>query len=232
MQAFLKGQADEVYAAFQRRILPGTPRILGVRMGALHAYVRAALKDGRWQSWPFPGAEASYEEMMLYGLALCRALMPFEERTRRLERFAARIDNWGVCDSCCAACHFLREDRQLSFLWLKTLLKSDRPFTVRFALVCFCDHFVRESGWTGRVLEAACQAGCPQDYYARMALAWLLAEAASVEAEAVAVWLRDDRLAAFVRTQAARKIGESRKISAPVKIRLREAAQSVRQITL
>lgn len=213
IRAFLLSSRDEGYAAFQRKLLPGVGNIVGVRMPLVRGYVKRALKDGRWKSWPEPDADAPYEELMIRGLILAQADMPFDEHTRAMEAFLTRIDNWGVCDGVCSACRFLRGDRERGYRWLTHLLESDREFTVRFALVCLCDHFAREGDWTARVLEAARTAKCGENYYARVALAWLLAETASADAGAVTDFLRGG-IDPFVRSRAVRKIRESYKISA------------------
>ena len=70
-----------------------------------------------------------------------------------------------------------------------------------------------EADWTARVLEAARTAKCGENYYARVALAWLLAETASADANAVTAFLRGG-IDPFVRSRAVRKIKESYKISA------------------
>ncbi len=210
---FLSASAEAAYAAFQSRLLPGVSNIVGVRMPLIRRYVKQALKDGRWRDWPEMDAGAPYEEIMIRGLVLAQADLPFDEHTRVMEAFLQRIDNWGVCDSVCASCRFLRGDRVRGYRWLARLLESDEEFTVRFALVCLCDHFARERGWTQRVLEAARAANCGEYNYARMALAWLLAETASTDAGAVMTFLRGD-VDPFVRARAVRKIKESCKISA------------------
>ena len=213
LRAFLLSSRDEGYAAFQRKLLPGVKNIVGVRMPLIRGYVKQVLKDGRWKSWPKPDADAPYEELMIRGLIWAQAGMPFEEHTRVMEAFLPNIGNWGVCDSVCAACRFLRDDRERGYWWLAHLLESDEEFTVRFALVCLCDHFAREEAWTARVLEAARRAKCGENYYARVALAWLLAETASADAGAVMDFLRGE-IDPFVRSRAVRKIKESYKISA------------------
>lgn len=213
LRAFLLSSQDEGYAAFQRKLLPGVENIVGVRMPIVRGYVKQALKDGCWKNWPEPDADAPYEELMIRGLILAQADMPFDEHVRAMEAFLPRIDNWGVCDGVCSACRFLRDDRERGYQWLMHLLESDEEFTVRFALVCLCGHFAREGDWTAHVLAAARRAKCGENYYARVALAWLLAETASADAGAVMDFLRGE-IDPFVRSRAVRKIKESYKISA------------------
>ena len=213
IREFLLSIQDEGYAAFQRKLLPGVKSIIGVRMPVIRSYVKQALKDERWQRWPEPDADAPYEELMIRGLVLAQADRSFDEQTRAMETFLPRIDNWGVCDGVCASCRFLRDDRERGYPWLRGLLASDREFTVRFALVCLCDHFAREKAWTERVLAAARSARCGESYYARTALSWLLAETASVDASAVRIFLQGAP-DPFVRSHTVRKIKESYKISA------------------
>ena len=213
LRAFLLSSQDAGYAAFQRKLLPGVENIVGVRMPLIRRYVKHALKDGRWKNWPESDVNAPYEELMIRGLILAQADMSFDEHVRAMEAFLPRIDNWGVCDGVCSACRFLRDDRERGYQWLMHLLESDEEFTVRFALVCLCGHFAREGDWTARVLAAARRAQCGENYYARVALAWLLAETASADAGAVMDFLRGN-VDPFVRFRAVRKIRESYKISA------------------
>lgn len=123
---FLSASAEAAYAAFQSRLLPGVSNIVGVRMPLIRRYVKQALKDGRWRDWPEMDAGAPYEEIMIRGLVLAQADLPFDEHTRVMEAFLQRIDNWGVCDSVCASCRFLRGDRVAAIAGLRACWRAMR----------------------------------------------------------------------------------------------------------
>ena len=214
VRARLESLADEAYGRFQRRLLPGTENILGVRMPLLRRIAREAVRDGAWRTWPAPTpARDSYEETMIYGLALASAPGSDREKRARLESFVPLVDNWAVCDSLCAACRFLETDPTASLEWLEGWLRPGAEFEIRFALVCMLDHFAGQKAYAERLLLCGTRA-CGDGYYARMAAGWLIAEIAVSDVGRVRSFLCETELSDdSIRHMAVRKIVESRRIS-------------------
>lgn len=208
----LRAAAEANYAAFAAKLLPdNTHPLLGVRLPRLRALAREIAKSESVRDFlarPLP-QQASFEEIMLQGFVIGYLKeTSFAERTALLDRLIPRLDNWSLCDSCCATYRFAAEHRNEAWAWLLPYSRSAAVYERRFAVVMMLDHFLAEAAWAARV--AALLPTLPYgDYYADMATAWCSCE----------LCLRDPRLAdnllaslpGPVRKLTQRKLRESRR---------------------
>lgn len=208
----LRAAAETSYAAFAAKLLPdNTHPLLGVRLPRLRAAARsiARSRDARaFLARPLP-QNASFEEIMVQGFIIgyLRGIT-FAERTALLDRLIPRLDNWSLCDSCCATYRFAAEHREAAFEWLQPYTRSSAPYERRFAVVMMLDHFLGEESWAARVAALLPALPCGA-YYADMAAAWCACE----------IMLRYPQLAAPLRRQlpqpvlrlTLRKLRESRR---------------------
>ncbi|MGI6007634.1 MAG: DNA alkylation repair protein, partial [Ruminococcus sp.] len=215
----LKKLADEKYKDFNDRLIPGVENTLGVRLPDLRKLAKETVKDGGWRIWMEELPEDYYEELMLKGLVLGYARMPLEERLERLEQFVPKINNWGICDSCCMTCKFMKKEQEKSFQWLKQYLGSEKEFEVRFALVALLDHFVNEE-YINEVLKA-CNETVHPGYYAKMAAAWAVSVCFVKFPEETFEFLENDQMDDFTHNKAIQKICESFRVSREMKEKLR-----------
>ena len=137
---------DEGYRAFHARLIPDIPyeRIIGVRTPDLRRYAKKVAK--------LPGAKAFlqelphtyYEENNLHG-ALLNLLYPddIDAFLAELERFLPYVDNWATCDM--LSPKIFRRHLPLVYDRVKLWLQSDRPFTVRFALVTLLGFYLDDA---------------------------------------------------------------------------------------
>lgn len=82
-----------------------------------------------------------YEENNLHALLLMRE-KDFDVLMPQLERFLPEIDNWATCDLFKPAC--FAQNRKGLLPYLSEWLRSDRPYTVRFAIEMLMTHYLRE----------------------------------------------------------------------------------------
>ena len=101
----LKQLAEQEYRAFNQKLLPGVPGILGVRLPKLREIAKQAAKTDASE---YLGEirdrrpeDLYYEEKMVFGMAIGYAGMDEKARSGWLDVFVPLIDSWGVCDSCC-----------------------------------------------------------------------------------------------------------------------------------
>ena len=93
-----------------------------------------------------------------------------EEQTAELDRFVPMINSWGICDSSCATCHFMKKDQEYWYGYLQKWLKSSREYEIRFGVVCLLDFFINEA-YIDAVLEEMKKIH-HDGYYVKMAVAW------------------------------------------------------------
>ena len=98
-----------------------------------------------------------------------------EERLELLRAFVPLIDNWSVCDSCCATYKFVREELAETWQFLQPYVSSLHEYEARFGIVMLINHFAKNAAWAEHVMEALHRVRATQ-YYATMAAGWCLCE--------------------------------------------------------
>ena len=129
----------------------------------------------------------TYEETLVWGLAINTLKYSWEERLSFLKPYIPVLDNWAVCDSfCCNAKWASKIPPQTLWEFLLPYYQSDKEFEVRFAIVMSMCYLLKEE-WLSLVFEKLQQinlpnihseyVNLPSPYYVRMGMAWLLATA-------------------------------------------------------
>lgn len=117
------------------------------------------------------------EETMLRGMiaGYLPKSITWEERMELLRDFVPLIDNWSVCDSCCATYKFVRAHLPETWQFLQPYLSSPHEYEARFGIVMLINHFVKDATWAARVVQAL-QHVRSDAYYATMAAGWCMCE--------------------------------------------------------
>lgn len=216
----LTGLAEPEYKQFNSKLIPNInpDTILGVRLPVLRK-IAARLAKGEWREYLEEAADDSFEEIMLQGMVIGRAKMDFPELLARVERFLPKIDNWAVCDSFCGGLKQVEKHREEMWPFLVQCLADDRAYVIRFGAVMLMDYDMEED----RVEEALrlLDAVCHEDYYVKMAVAWVLSIYYVHFPEHVMPYLQKNHLDDFTYNKALQKITESRRISPEEKERIR-----------
>lgn len=163
--------ADEPYQKVQKKIVPGTDNILGVRVPKLRALAKQLAK-GEWRGYLSTAQGTFYEETMLRGFVIGYAEMEQGEAFQWIADFVPQISNWAVCDACCSSFKTAAKDKEKLFAFLLPYLKSDREFELRFAVVMLMDFLITDEYIDDvlRIYDGIHHAG----YYVKMAVAWAL----------------------------------------------------------
>lgn len=216
----LRSMADEGYQEFHSGLVPGNEKILGVRLPDMRKLAKELAK-GDFRSYLSEcqeGEDGFYEECMMEGLVIGYGKMDLEERFSWLRAFVPKIDNWAVCDCCCATYKFMEKEPKKSWEFLMNYLESGREFELRFMLVSMLDHFVTEE-YADRVIEIIDQVR-HEGYYVKMAAAWLISVLYVRFPEKTESFLMGNTLDDFTHNKAIQKIRESYRVSRVDKERL------------
>ena len=201
---------DEKYRAFHGALMPTVERerIIGVRMTALRRYATALAKKPEAALFLLDLPHTYYEENNLHALLLMRE-KDFDVLMPQLEHFLPEIDNWATCDLFKPAC--FAQNRKGLLPYLSEWLRSDRPYTVRFAIEMLMTHYLREDfspeypAWVAAVSS--------EHYYVRMMQAWYFATALAFRYEELLPYLTQERLSPWVRQKTIQKAVESLRLS-------------------
>ena len=226
----LRQMADPKTAAFSAKTIPNIdPKsILGIKTPELRALAKELLKSPKGAAQSVGKAKKAvasvlpsaaqkflsslphkyFEENQLHGF-LISEIGGFEQCVQELERFLPFMDNWAVCDQCSPAC--FKKNRAALLPLIKKWIKSERVYTVRFAIVNLMRHFL-DQDFKPEFLKMAA-AVKSDEYYIKMAVAWYFAEALAKQWDAALPYIKAKRLEAWTHNKAIQKARESFKVS-------------------
>lgn len=223
--------AEPSYQQFSSKLLPGTERIVGVRLPLLRKMAKQIIKKQDWQGYLEQTVKDSvcekhskkkeelFEEIMLQGFLIGYAPVTLEERFAYLDKFIPKIDNWSVCDSVCATMKFALEYKEETWKFLQKHVKSDSEYGIRFAVVMYINYYIDEE-YLDRVLKELGEI-CHSAYYVKMAVAWAISMCYVLNAKRTENFLKECSLDDFTYNKAIQKIIESRQIDKNEKEKLK-----------
>lgn len=210
IQKRLFAMQDKEYQAFTAKLNPTVDpdTIIGVRLPAL----RALAKDlrGTQEAKDLLAAlpHEYFEENHLHSFLLSHT-KDYDEGIAAIERFLPYIDNWAVCDSMRIKAFSKEPERLLPYI--EKWLESDRPYTVRCAILNLMNFFLDER-FDDRY-PAMVAAVHSDEYYVRMMQAWYFATALAKQYDAVLPYLTEQRLDKWVHNKTIQKAVESYRIT-------------------
>ena len=152
IRAELESNIDAKYREFHSSLVPGQNcRILSVRIPVSRRIAKATARD-HYEVYTEQFNPEVYEELLIRGMMIGYGKLTREEQTAELDRFVPMINSWGICDSSCATCHFMKKDQEYWYGYLQKWLKSSREYEIRFGVVCLLDFFINEA-YIDAVLE-------------------------------------------------------------------------------
>lgn len=229
--------AEPSYQQFSSKLLPGTERIVGVRLPLLRKLAKQIIKKQDWREYLsmtlIGDTEAGtspekttacegelFEEIMLQGFLIGYAPLSLEERFAYLDKFIPKIDNWSVCDSVCATMKFTLENKKETWNYLQKHVKSGEEYGIRFAVVMYINYYINEE-YFDRVLEELGEIKHPA-YYVKMAVAWALSMCYVFNTKKTENFLQTCTLDDFTYNKAIQKVIESRQIDKQKKEELKK----------
>ena len=207
--------AEEKVAEFNNKLNPNNKeKILGIRIPILRKMAKEIVK----QDWKQYLKEAQLEhqlymeEILLQGLIIGYCKIDLDEKVELIKEFVPKINNWLINDTFCPTIKIKNQDLQKVWEFILPYLKSDNEFEVRFAIIMMLDNFIID--------EYVDQVICKLDevnnegYYAKMAVAWTMAEIGIKYNEKAVTYLKgNNNLDKFTYNKTLQKMRESFRVS-------------------
>ncbi len=169
----LEKLTDTTYLKTNKTTIPTNWPMLGVRIPEIKKLVQKIPKE-EIPNYLETKSE-NHEEILARGFLIAR--LPYEEMLKYFDSQIALFDNWCTVDTFCAALRKSVKKNEADFLErkVKPLLKSQKEFETRTGLVCLLDLFMSEE-YLSTIFESIESLKDRNEYYVKMAIAWLLAE--------------------------------------------------------
>ena len=209
--------AESDYQKFSASLLPNVKNVLGVRLPILRKLAKK-ISASDWQS--FLNITPKYmEEVMLQGMVIGLVAKNMQD-LQLIKDFVVKIDNWSVCDSFCCGLKFVKSYKQDVFDFLQPYLKSKKEYELRFGFVMLLNYYVEED-YLDKIF-AIVDEFSSKDYYAQMAVAWLVSICYVKYPALSEEYLKKSKLDDFTYNKSIQKIIESNRIEKSEKQRLKK----------
>ncbi len=216
---YLLSVQDTVYRDFHSKLMPGVPkdRIIGVRTPVLRKYAKELHGTDVAKAFIYELPHFYYEENNLHAFLL-EKISDFDECTQMLEEFFPYIDNWATCDMTCPKVFSKNPDKLLQKC--RYWMTLPHIYATRFSIVMLLKFFSKEN-FSDEILDLAMSSGT-DDYYIKMAQAWLLAECSVMHFDSVFEFIKTEVKDEFVVRAAIRKACDSYRITNDKKMLLKQ----------
>ena len=209
---------DKDFARMQAKIIPTltADRIIGVRTPELRSLAKKLYKDRDVDAFLSCVPHQYFDEDQLHTFVISLE-KDFGKCIAEVDAFLPFIDNWATCDQLSPKV-FKKEPEKL-LPYIQTWIKSDKTYTVRFAIGMLMQHFLDgdfDTKYADMVAEVR-----SEEYYINMMIAWYFATALAKQYELVLPYLEEKRLDVWVHNKAIQKSVESYSITDEQKVYLK-----------
>ena len=210
----LEKLTDTTYLKTNKTTIPTNWPMLGVRIPEIKKLVQKI--PNYLETKP-----ENHEEILARSFLIAR--LPYEEMLEYIDSQIALFDNWCTVDTFCAALRKSVKKNEADFLErkVKPLLKSQKEFETRTGLVCLLDLFMSEE-YLSTIFESIESLKDRNEYYVKMAAAWLLAECYIKFPAKTEVFMDRTKLNNWAFNKAISKICDSYRVSIEDKDKLRK----------
>lgn len=206
--------ADDEYREFSMRGIPCDRPFLGVRIPEIKNLIKEIPETDFSK---FLNAEpVAVEEVLARGFLIAR--LPYEKMLEVFNSQIALFDSWLVVDTFCASLRKILKGNEPDFLDKKVepLLKSENEFSVRAGLVFLLDFYVKFD-YLFLIFDRVESLKTRDEYYIKMALAWLLAECFIKFPDETLAYLKVSSLDKWTFNKTISKISDSRRVDLETK---------------
>lgn len=210
----LYSKQDIKYKTFNDKVVNGVGESIGIRIPELRAIAKDISKSQRnHEMLELLHQNHLYEARMIEGLLIGMIKTTQETSQTYIESFVEnRINNWALCDSFVTSLKSqVKQNKSWFYEKSKFYASSENTWEVRFGLVMFLCYF-KEKAYFEEV-KSHILALKNQDYYVKMAAAWLISVLYIDLKEETLALLKNTSLDNWTRNKAIQKIKESYRVS-------------------
>lgn len=211
--------AEPSVKSFNESLMPGT-EVIGIRIPKLRSFAKELSKRYECQSLLEAIPKERMEERLLYGLIIGYSKLDFDRRIQFIEGFIPLINSWGVCDCACSTFSSLKKNLEETFHFIEPYIYSKKEYEIRFGVVMLMEFFINDE-YIDKTLDIL-RSLCPEQYYAKMAVAWAISVCFVKYRDKTMSILQDNMLDKDTYNKSLQKIVESRRVSVSDKVLIKE----------
>ena len=211
--------ADDEYRDFVMRGIPSERPFIGVRIPRIRGIV-AEIPEEKIPEL-IEVEPVAFEEVLARGMMICR--LPYEKMLQEFDSQITYIDDWCACDVFVAGLRKNIKKHRVDLLDEKVegLLTDKREFAVRVGIVMLKSYYV-DADHLGMIFDRVERLADREEYYVKMAIAWLIAECFIKYPEVTLGYLKVSRLPKWTYNKTIAKICDSYRVDEGMKVMLKE----------
>ena len=211
--------ADDEYRVFSQKGIPCDRPFLGVRIPDIRRLVKDIPKNYLIDF--ISEKPEAIEEVIARGFAIAR--LPYEQMLEVFDSHISLLDNWCTVDTFCASLRKTIKGHKEDFFDHKVdiLLASKDEFAVRAGLVCLLNFYIQPD-YLSLIYDRIEQLSVREEYYVRMAIAWLLAECFIKFPDETYAYLKLTKLNAWTFNKSISKICDSYRVDLETKREIKQ----------
>ena len=201
---------DEKYRDFQAKLIPTADpaSVIGVRTPALRKLAKALSKKDDIDAFLEELPHGYFDENQLHAFILS-GMKDYGKCMSGVCSFLPFVDNWATCDQMSPKVFGKNKDDLLTHI--KEWLRSDRTYTVRFAVGMLMEHFLGDDyDIAYPEMVAAIRS---DEYYVNMMRAWYFATALAKQYDSAVRFIEEKKLDRWTHNKAIQKSVESYRIT-------------------
>ena len=213
---------DVKYRDFQKKLIPTVDpeSVIGVRTPELRKLAKqlARLRTSKTAADCKTAADVEaflkdlpheyFDENQLHAFIISED-KDYERCMADVEEFLPYVDNWATCDQ--MSPKVFKKNKDGLLLHVRKWLKSDRTYTVRFAIGMLMEHFL-DDDFDPEYPKLVAKVKS-DEYYVNMMIAWYFATALAKQHDAVIPYLEEQKLDVWTHNKTIQKARESYRIT-------------------
>lgn len=211
---YLFSLQDRKYRDFHSKLILND-RLIGIRTRLLKKIAKDISKTD-YKSFIELNKNEYYEEKMIHGLII-GYINDYGEMIECLNNYFPYIDNWALCDLTCSNLKIFKNNLDNGFKYICKLVKSKNPWVVRVGVVLLLDYYI-DKKYLNKIFNI-CNTIQNNDYYVKMAVAWLLSMCYVKFPNDTIIYLNDNLLDDWTYNKTIQKVRESNRIDKETKQR-------------
>lgn len=219
LRTALVSRGDEKYREFIMRGIPSERPFLGVRIPEIRRIV-ADIPPTHYKEF-LAKKPMAFEEVIARGIIVAK--LPYDEMMDYFDSQILEIDDWCTCDTFCSYVNRKIKKQKEDFLnqKIEALLVDEREFAVRAGLVLLKCGNVKED-YLHLIFDRVESLAEREEYYIRMAIAWLVAECFIKFPEVTMEYLKVSSMPKWTFNKTISKICDSYRVEDEMKDTLRQ----------
>ena len=211
---------DEKYRNHHQKLINDDLDLIGIRTPHLRELAKYISKHD-YQGFIKYNTHKTYEERILHGLIIGYLKLPNKIMLEIIDEFLPYNTNWAINDIVCSN---IKQFKKMDISVVNRYMGSNNPFTIRFGLTILLAHFINKENLD--FIFNICDKVTRENYYIKMANAWLLSVCFVKHPEETYKYLRKNKLDKFTINKTISKICDSYRVGEEVKIQIKLLRQA------